>query len=153
MFIQLAYISGKNPQWLNQACEDYCMRVRKPWRAEQQVLPLSKQHGRNDLQAVEEESANLLKASKNTIRVALDSTGRQMNSDTFAHWIDQQTQHNSKMMFLLGGPSGFNSLVLEQSNFQLSLSLMTWPHALARLMICEQLYRASTIIHGGSYHK
>ena len=153
MFIQLAYISGKNPQWLNQACEDYCKRVRKPWRTQQRALPISKQHGRDDVKAVQEESAKLLKASKNIVRVALDSTGKQMSSEEFAHWINQQAQHSSSIVFLLGGPSGLDKTVLEQSKLQLSLSSMTWPHAIARLMICEQLYRASTIIHGGNYHK
>ena len=153
MHIRLLYISGKNPDWINQACGDYCQRVRTPWHLTQQPIPLSKKHGRNDAQAIAEEGDRLLQASHQHVRIALNCSGRQLDSLEFSHWLDGLGRDTSKICFLLGGPSGFGDQVLTKSQHCLSLSLMTWPHALARLLVCEQVYRASTIVHGGSYHK
>lgn len=84
---------------------------------------------------------------------ALDASGRQAESVHFAHYISQQIEIYRHIAFVIGGPVGLAPEVLERANELLSLSLLTLPHELARVVLLEQLYRAMTIRSGEPYHK
>jgi len=85
--------------------------------------------------------------------VLLDSRGRQMTSESFAAWLgarrDQGAQH---IVFAVGPANGWSQVAKDRSQLLLSLGQMTMAHALARLVIAEQLYRAFTILNGHPYH-
>ena len=87
------------------------------------------------------------------VAVLLDSRGRQMTSEAFAGWLgarrDEGTQH---IVFAIGPASGWSEAALERAQLLLSLGPMTLAHALARLVVAEQLYRAFTILTGHPYH-
>lgn len=87
------------------------------------------------------------------VAVLLDSRGRQMNSEAFAAWLrarrDQGAQH---IVFAIGPADGWSAAALERAQLQLALGTMTMAHALARLVVAEQLYRAFTILAGHPYH-
>jgi 23S rRNA (pseudouridine1915-N3)-methyltransferase len=87
------------------------------------------------------------------VAVLLDSRGRQMTSEAFAAWLgarrDQGAQH---IVFAIGPADGWSAAALEKAQLQLSLGPMTMAHALARLVVAEQLYRAFTILTGHPYH-
>jgi 23S rRNA (pseudouridine1915-N3)-methyltransferase len=87
------------------------------------------------------------------IAVLLDSRGRQMSSEIFAAWLgarrDEGTQH---IVFAVGPASGWSEAARERAQLLLSLGPMTMAHALARLAMAEQLYRAFTILTGHPYH-
>ncbi len=87
------------------------------------------------------------------VAVLLDSRGRQMTSESFAAWLgerrDKGTQH---IVFAVGPPSGWSDAARQHAQLLLSLGPMTMAHALARLAIAEQLYRAFTILSGHPYH-
>jgi 23S rRNA (pseudouridine1915-N3)-methyltransferase len=87
------------------------------------------------------------------VAVLLDSRGRQMTSEAFAGWLgarrDEGTQH---IVFAIGPASGWSEAALERAQLLLSLGPMTVAHALARLVVAEQLYRAFTILTGHPYH-
>ncbi len=87
------------------------------------------------------------------VAVLLDSRGRQMTSEVFAAWLgarrDEGTQH---IVFAVGPPSGWSDDARQRAQLLLSLGPMTMAHALARLAIAEQLYRAFTILSGHPYH-
>jgi 23S rRNA (pseudouridine1915-N3)-methyltransferase len=87
------------------------------------------------------------------VAVLLDSRGRQMSSETFAAWLgdrrDQGTQH---IVFAVGPASGWSDAARARAQLLLSLGPMTMAHALARLAMAEQLYRAFTILTGHPYH-
>lgn len=101
------------------------------------------------------EGALLLKAVPvGAYVVALDSGGRVLSSSEFAQRIaDKIHSGPSDYCFLIGGANGFSPPVRERADFILSLGAMTWPHMLARLLLCEQLYRAHTILAGHPYHR
>jgi 23S rRNA (pseudouridine1915-N3)-methyltransferase len=85
--------------------------------------------------------------------VLLDSRGRSMNSEAFAAWLgarrDDGTQH---IVFAIGPASGWSETIRPRANLLLSLGTMTLAHALARLVVAEQIYRAFTILSGHPYH-
>jgi 23S rRNA (pseudouridine1915-N3)-methyltransferase len=85
--------------------------------------------------------------------VLLDERGREFRSVEFAGWIQKQSMAPGKrLVFITGGPWGFSDKVLKKAHMKMSLSKMTFPHQLVRLLFVEQLYRAFTIIKGDPYH-
>ena len=103
----------------------------------------------------EEEGHRLLRALRpNAVVVALDPAGKLCSSETLAKGLtDLRVQSQSRIAFLIGGPFGLAPRVLSRADWRLSLSPMTFPHELARVILLEQLYRAFTIIRGENYHK
>lgn len=86
--------------------------------------------------------------------VALHETGKQWSSQRLAAWLDELGVRGSPgAAFVIGGAYGLSDELLTRARHQLSLSAMTLPHELARLVLAEQLYRAGTILRGEPYHK
>jgi 23S rRNA (pseudouridine1915-N3)-methyltransferase len=84
--------------------------------------------------------------------VALDVAGVARNSEQFARWLDSKAaQGKGNIVFLIGGADGLPPDILARSSEKLSLSTMTFPHRLARLVLAEQLYRAVTILRNEPY--
>lgn len=100
------------------------------------------------------EGEALLRVGAAEKRVVLDERGRQLSSMAFAEtlgaWRDAGV---ADAAFLIGGADGHDPILREAADLVLSFGAMTWPHALARLMLVEQLYRASTILAGHPYHR
>ena len=90
---------------------------------------------------------------KNDYLVALDERGKQMNSEWLASFLQTRANESVKnLVFLIGGAFGLDDAVLKRANFTWSLSQLTFPHQLVRLMLAEQVYRACTIIRNEKYH-
>lgn len=85
--------------------------------------------------------------------MALDETGRPLGSVELARWLGQRMAEGKDVAFAVGGDEGLDAAVREKAALVLSLSAMTLPHRLARLVLAEQLYRAFTIIRREPYHK
>ncbi|MCF6215347.1 MAG: 23S rRNA (pseudouridine(1915)-N(3))-methyltransferase RlmH [Emcibacter sp.] len=91
---------------------------------------------------------------KNAHIIALDERGKSLRSTGFAHLIQERQDIGvSNLIFLIGGADGYDQKVRARANTLLRLSDMTWPHMMVRLMLSEQLYRASCILSGHPYHK
>ncbi len=87
------------------------------------------------------------------IVVVLDERGREMRSSEFAGFLNRQFLSGSKqLVFIIGGPFGFDEEIKKKASVILSLSRMTFSHQMVRLFFTEQLYRALTILRGESYH-
>ena len=84
--------------------------------------------------------------------VLLDEHGKEFRSVEFAAWLEKQQQVARRLVFVIGGPYGFAESVYERANSKISLSKMTFSHQMVRIIFCEQLYRACTIIQGEPYH-
>ena len=105
--------------------------------------------------ALEREAANILRAiPKGAAVVTLCVEGRLMSSKELSGWIEDAVgSGTSKLCFIIGGSEGLSPGVKTLSKLRLSMSPMTFPHHLARVMLLEQLYRAFSISSGGKYHK
>jgi 23S rRNA (pseudouridine1915-N3)-methyltransferase len=90
----------------------------------------------------------------NSYLVALGREGKSLSSEQLAQLLRKQIDAGiRKMDFIIGGPVGLDTQIIERANLRLSLSAMTLPHELARVVLLEQLYRAFTILRGEPYHK
>jgi 23S rRNA (pseudouridine1915-N3)-methyltransferase len=89
----------------------------------------------------------------NAYRVVLVIDGKQLTSPELALFLEKRALEAREVCLLIGGPEGLPGKVIEQSDFQMGLSRLTFPHDLAMVMLMEALYRASTISAGQPYHK
>lgn len=105
--------------------------------------------------ALDKEAENIIKAiPKRSLVITMCIEGRQMTSEAFASLIeDAAVQGKSSVCFIIGSSHGLSDKVKSLSDIKLSMSKMTFPHKLARVMLFETVYRASEIISGGKYHK
>jgi 23S rRNA (pseudouridine1915-N3)-methyltransferase len=85
--------------------------------------------------------------------VACDPGGVLLTSAQFAQWSQEWRERAQDVAFCIGGAHGLSDAVLSAAVLRLSLSKLTFPHELARLVLVEQLYRAGTILRGEPYHK
>ena len=130
--------------------DDYCRRM--PWPV--RLIEIGPRSGGPLARRLREESDKLLQAvPPGAALVALDETGRQLDSAGLARRIARwQTEHGS-LAFVIGGADGLAREVLDRAQATLAFGRMTWPHRLVRVMLAEQLYRASTILSGHPYHR
>ncbi|MCF4097535.1 23S rRNA (pseudouridine(1915)-N(3))-methyltransferase RlmH [Maritalea mediterranea] len=88
------------------------------------------------------------------ILVLLDERGKSLDSEKFAQrigsWRDQGTRD---CYFVIGGADGLDKVLLQQADLTLNFSTLTWPHQIVRVMLAEQIYRATTILSGHPYHR
>lgn len=141
---------------LASAIEEYERRAARYWKLE--VVEVGQGTGRGDPEPSEVKAAEaerILDAIPSELEVvALTRTGSGLSSRKLARYLQRHAVRSSPgVAFVIGGAFGLGSEVLERARISLSLSLMTLPHEMARLLLAEQLYRAGTIVRGEPYHK
>lgn len=101
-----------------------------------------------------EEAKRLLAGVKPKDHLALlDEHGKSLDSPELSRWLAARMRAGNDLVLAIGGPDGFTPEVRERAEESLSLSRLTLPHALARVVVVEQLYRAFTILRGEPYHR
>lgn len=136
------------------AQDDYLGRLRRYVKVELVEVRDVVGRGQPDAVAMQQEGEQLLQAAESAHRrIALTPRGKHMTSRQFARFLRQQIEIYGRLAFIIGGPLGLSDEVLAACEDQLSLSALTFPHELARVVLLEQLYRAFTIIHHENYHK
>ena len=99
------------------------------------------------------EAEKILKAMPDgAFVIACDENGKELASVEFANLLVNQSGQGQKICFILGGPLGLHKSIIQIANLRLSLSQMTFPHQLARVILLEQIYRAATIANQKQYH-
>ena len=145
----------RNKHWRD-AADDYLKRLNRSHAVEEvEVRAAHKNEQRDVKQAITKEGQALLgKIPSNARVVALDEGGRQMGSRELAKFVSSHMLYESRpLCFTIGGALGLDKKLLDRAERTLSLSKMTFPHEMARVILLEQLYRAVTIIRGEPYHK
>lgn len=143
----------RNPD-LRAACDQYAARTARYTQLEIHEVPEGGR-GRQPPEAVQRREADaLLRAIPSGARtVAVTRKGSMPTSREFARQIDRWRQDARPVAFVVGGAYGLGSSVLDRCEEMLSLSHLTLPHELARLVLLEQLYRGNTLLRGEPYHK
>ena len=144
----------KEPHW-RQACAEYEKRLGAFCGLETVELspaPLPDEPSPAQVRAALEREARLAlqKLPREACATALCAEGRRMDSQEFAAWLEAQP---GEAAFLIGSSHGLDEGLKARAGLRLSLSAMTFPHQLARVVLLEQLYRAFQINIGGKYHK
>ena len=134
--------------------DDYLKRLKRYTKIELIEVKDVVGKGLPDQTAIDKEGKRLLKATESANRrIALVSTGRQLDSLELADFIRNQIGIYSHIALIIGGPLGLSNEVLNHCQETLSLSKLTFTHEMARVLLLEQLYRSGTIVAGESYHK
>jgi 23S rRNA (pseudouridine1915-N3)-methyltransferase len=133
----------------------YLLRIRKYISFEIITLPDLKNSGNLTVQEQKiREGKKLMQSVLNDDYVVLlDERGKEFRTVEFSGWMEKTFMISSKrIVFVIGGPWGFSDEIYDRADFMISLSRMTYPHQLVRLLFLEQLYRVFTVIRGEPYH-
>jgi len=148
-------VGSTDKKFLLEGIEDYQKRLVHYLPFDIKVIPDIKnsRHLTADQQKEKEGKALLDAVSPGDELVLLDVDGTEYSSPGFAGWIEKRMLSGTRqVIFVIGGPYGFSDSVYKRADSKMSLSRLTFPHQLVRLLFIEQLYRALTIIKGEPYH-
>lgn len=153
--ITLLLVGATDKKYILEGTEDYQKRLIHYIPFGIKVIPDVK-NSRNlsaDQQKEREGKALLDQVSTGDELVLLDVDGTEFSSPGLANWIEKKMLAGTRQVVIaVGGPYGFSEAVYKRANTKMSLSRLTFPHQLVRLLFIEQLYRAMTIIKGEPYH-
>jgi 23S rRNA (pseudouridine1915-N3)-methyltransferase len=147
---------GKNHEgYVQEGIKEFTKRISKYFPVEWNIISPPKNSGlllENDLKAKEGDII-LQWLKQDDYLVALDERGKTLDSPGLAHFIQSRaTESKKNLVFLIGGAYGIDEKVLKRANYIFSLSSLTFPHQLVRLILCEQIYRACSILRNEKYH-
>lgn len=154
--VKLVCVGSLKEDFLKQAVEEYKKRLSKFCKLTIIEVSESKLLQTNSLTLInkikEEESNNILKHCSGFV-ILLDVLGQALTSEEFASKINEVANFNSTITFIIGGSYGVSEELKNKVNFKFSMSKLTFPHQLIRVLFLEQLYRSFTIINNITYHK
>jgi 23S rRNA (pseudouridine1915-N3)-methyltransferase len=143
--VRIVAVGTRMPGWVTQAYEDYVRRLRPQLRIDLVELPIGKNKN--------EEGKRLLERVREDYLVALDEHGKSLTTLALAKWLGERQQDGRDVSFVIGGPDGLDPAILEAAALRWSLSALTFPHAMVRVILAEQLYRAASVLQNHPYHR
>ena len=155
MQIQLINVAQKLPVWVDMACEDYLKRLPREISPKLVTIPLvARKGGQSSEKSQQRETALILdKMAPGSFNLALDEHGDAWSSHDWSHNLQRWMFEFPRVNLIIGGPDGLSRQCLERCQQRVSLGRMTMPHALVKVVLLEQLYRAWTILQGHPYHR
>jgi len=155
MRIFLIAIGNRMPSWVVEAYEEYSKRMPKEYKLELiEVNAIRRTKNVDTKSIIKKEGAALLSAiPKNCLVVLLDGKGQQWSTAELAQNLDKWSNTGQNIALLVGGPDGHDDKCKQLASLSWSLSRLTFPHSFVRILIAEQLYRASCILKNHPYHK
>lgn len=132
--------------------EEYLKRL-KGWKV--QIQQINEAKAATSAQRKQLDAKNILSyLTKDAFIIALDERGIDLNSMEFAQMLqDAQQRFYSQVMIIIGGSDGLHEDIRKRCHKIVAFGRLTWPHQLVRILLCEQIYRAQTIINNHPYHK
>jgi 23S rRNA (pseudouridine1915-N3)-methyltransferase len=155
MKITLLAISDKMPKWVEDVSKDYLKRFSHPIQCELIALPAPKRTSSLSIPKAKTLEAEMLlgKIPLNAYCILLDEKGKMHTSTSLASQFNHWQLLGQPIFIVIGGPDGFAPKVYARANELWSLSALTFPHPLVRVIAIEQLYRAWSITKGHPYHR
>ncbi len=155
MRIYLVAVGTRMPSWVVEGYQEYARRLPRECSLQLIEIPLSKRHkSMTGAQARQQEGQAMLAAvPKGCHVVALDVRGRQWTTEDLAGRLRDWMGSGRDVALLVGGPDGLSQACLDGADLRWSLSALTYPHSLVRIVLAEQLYRAWTLGIGHPYHR
>lgn len=155
MKINIIAIGTQMPSWVTEGVNDYLIRMPTDYHVTVTEIPAAKRLKNADLNAILEKEgiALLAKTDSSQINIALDRIGKEMDTKMISQHLHKWHDEQQNINLFIGGPEGIHQSTLKQANLIWSLSRLTLPHPLVRILAAEQLYRAYTIIKNHPYHR
>jgi 23S rRNA (pseudouridine1915-N3)-methyltransferase len=152
--LRVLAVGDRQPSWVDDAVKSYAGRLPPAWRFTVDTLPPAKRSKSDrSMRAREEEGAAILRQVDDEFVVLLDERGRPLSSLELAERVEHWQHDGRNLCFVIGGPDGVAGTVRDRADFSWSLSRLTLPHGLARILCVEQLYRAWSLTAGHPYHR
>jgi 23S rRNA (pseudouridine1915-N3)-methyltransferase len=154
MKLKLLAVGTRMPNWVDFGYNEYAKRMPPELKVELVEIPINVK-GRNPAnQAIENQGQALLRnIQPQDFVVALDVLGKSQSTEKLASQLANWQMNGQNICLLIGGPDGLSSDCLNRANMKWSLSDLTMPHPLVRILVMEQLYRAWTINNNHPYHR
>jgi 23S rRNA (pseudouridine1915-N3)-methyltransferase len=153
--IHLLAVGNKMPTWVIQGYQQYAKRLTGDCYLKLVEIAPNKRGKKADLLRIKkEEGERLLEAiPRGALVIALEVTGKAWNTETLAKQMNNWLHSGQPIVLLVGGPEGLSDACVERADIKWSLSPLTLPHPLVRVLISEQLYRAYSILKNHPYHR
>jgi 23S rRNA (pseudouridine1915-N3)-methyltransferase len=142
MQIRLIAAGTRLPDWIDEGVAEYGHRFGRGLKFKLIEIPFARE--------VERMRAAI---GEGDYVVALEVGGRAMSTPELAQWLAARMAGGRDLSLLIGGPDGLDAGLSGRADFRWSLSPLTWPHGLVRVMVTEQLYRAHSLLQGHPYHR
>ena len=155
MKIQLWSIGKAHDSYVKEGVTEFTKRISKYFPVEWTIIPVPKNAGMlSEMDLKKREGETILQWLKqDDYLVALDEHGKQLSSEGLSEFLRERASASTKsLVFLIGGAFGLDAALLKRAQLKWSLSQLTFPHQLVRLILAEQVYRGCTIIKNEKYH-
>lgn len=155
MKISLWTIGKNNEPYVKAGIDEFTKRISRYFPVEWIIIPVPKNAGMlSEMDLKKKEAETILQWLRpEDYLIALDEKGKQLSSEGLAQFLQTRSNESVKnIIFLIGGAFGLDNQVLSKAKFTWSLSSLTFPHQLVRLILAEQIYRACTILRNEKYH-
>lgn len=151
----LVSVGHKAPDWVSNGFHEYAKRMPREARIELiEIKPEPRTTGKSPPQIMEAEAQRILAAlPQDCLRIALDERGAPWTTRQLGERMGQWMQDGRDVAFIIGGADGLHESVKKAAHQMLALSAMTLPHAMVRVLLAEQLYRAHSLLHNHPYHR
>lgn len=155
MRIKLISVGSKMPAWIEEGYEEYHRRLGQDVKLELIEIPLGKRSKGADISRLREKEAGLMKAAvgQGDWVVTMEIQGQPWSTEVLAEKMGGWQQNGRNVSLLVGGPEGLHSSCMALADLRWSLSPLTLPHPLVRVLVSEQIYRAWSILKNHPYHK
>lgn len=155
MKIRLLAVGSKMPDWVTTGYEDYAKRLTDDVRLELVEIPAGKRGKNADLVRLTEKEgdAQIAAIAPQDYVVALEVGGRPLSTEDLSQILGRWLQEGRNISLLVGGPEGLSPAASARADMQWSLSRLTLPHPMVRVLLAEQIYRAWTLLKGHPYHR
>ena len=155
MNIHLITIGQKMPAWVQTGFEEYAKRLPACCSLKLVELPMPARGRNASIDRLKEKEAEAIEAAlpKGALVIALDEYGQEVSTVGLSRKLAQWLEGGQDVALLVGGPDGLDGRLLQKARWTWSLSKLTFPHPLVRVIVAEQLYRAWSVLNHHPYHR
>ncbi len=155
MKIKILSIGTKMPSWVNEGVNEYLKRLPADLKLEIIGLPLASRNKNADIKRIMQKETDSLLAhiQPNDYVIALEVKGHNWSTEVLAKKLESWRMDGLNIIFLIGGPDGLGEACRNRADQQWSLSALTLPHPIVRVLLSEQIYRAWTVTQNHPYHR
>jgi 23S rRNA (pseudouridine1915-N3)-methyltransferase len=154
MKIRIIALGHRMPEWISTGFEHYARRLPREFAIELiEIKPEPRDRGRSVAQMLAAEAKRVTAATRRRYTVALDERGERWTTARFAERLRDWRDNALEVAFVIGSADGLADELKRNANVIISLSALTLPHSLARVLLAEQLYRAASLLGGHPYHR